>query len=160
MKKSLIVLLALVAVLSLAGMAFARDAFTVKLGVNASGLEYERISDNGKSFFITETNYYRHFDNDFHGRYMAYSFLTGIRKHDSVDGNHKYFGLAAGFSDWEPLVNAHAGYEFHINPLPEFMYLRGEGGLSLVVNWNLRVEPIVHFGGGIGINFDMNWFKF
>lgn len=144
MKRSLIILFALLMVLGIANLAFAsRDAITVKLGLNNTGSEWERISDNGTGFFVNECDTYYYYDT-----------VIGIRKHN----NNKYIGFGLGIHGWRPLINAHVGAEFRPTFLPSFMFLRAEGGASLVLSSHPTLLP--QLGAGIGIDFDWNWFKF
>lgn len=148
MKRSIIILFALLMVLGIANLAFAqRDAITVKFGINNIGSEWERISDKGTGFFISE-----------YDTYYYYSTLIGVRKHSSVTGNNKYFGFGIGIDGWHPTVDAHVGAEFRVSALPSFMFVRAEGGLGLALASHPYLIP--HLGAGIGIDFDWNWFKF
>lgn len=157
MKKSLVVALIFVFVLALASTAFAaeRQVIGIKGGFNAFSLEWEKISQNGTSFFIQETAYSIYHPGYYYYDWGTYSTtLLGMRKHAALNGNHTYFGGAIGICGIMPTIDAHVGYEFHPSFLPSFLNARAEGGASLVVDWDFSFHPVIHAGVGVGFDFD------
>lgn len=154
MKKGFILALLLISVLTLSSAVLAneRQVISIKGGLNSFSLEWEKISGNGSSFFITETAYSLHaYANDW---YPYSTTLFGMRKHTAVKGNHTYIGGALGICGWVPTVDAHVGYEFHPAFLPSFLNARAEAGASLVVDWDFSLHPVLHAGVGVGFDFD------
>lgn len=134
-----------------------------KLGINSTGIEIEKIFESGTSLHLSETLYRRldkwNTTNSLEGELStAYTTMAGIRKHLKLFGQNIYLGGAVGVSGFDPTLNTHIGYELQIAKKSQPMYLRIEGGWSLIFEFaqDSGLESNFQLGIGLGSPFDLN----
>lgn len=166
MKKNLLLILTLVSLLSWTNSALAaeRELLHYKFGLNSTGLEIEKIFDSGIGLHLSETIYRRHDRwntiNNLKGESsIAYTTLAGLRKYTRILGQDLYLGGSAGLSGLDPTLNGHVGYEFQLTSGSQPVFLRAEGGWSLIfeVTQDQGIESCFQFGFGIGSLFDLDF---
>jgi len=159
MKKALVLIIVMVAVLAVANVGFAeeRTVVSAKIGFNATGVEFERVKDNGLSYFLSEARYRTSFSDYY---YSGHAIFAGVRKHTSTHGSHPYLGAGIGLINIAPIIDGHIGFEFRPKFLPDFLKARAEAGMSAVFGWHGAFRPIIHVGVGISYDLDLSIFDF
>lgn len=167
MKKRLILCILLINlfVWTATSLAAEQELLHFKLGINSTGLEIEKIFASGTSLHLSETMYRRvdkwNTTNSLEGETsIAYTTMAGLRKHIKLLGQNIYLGGALGLSGLDPALNTHIGYQIQIAKKSNPMYLRVEGGWSLIFEFtqDSGLESKFQFGIGIGspINLDIS----